>query len=191
MDRDSWDDRRRGLEEEFFARQNRELVEQLKAERNREETCQQLKGLTGIHDQDVLHRLYEAKVTPSTYMALTLVPLVTVAWIDGSIDAKERAAILKAADEQGMKQGELAYRLLDSWLEREPTEQLFATWQSYVEGLKYSLDPATFERLHRKVLDQARLVANSTGGFLGLGSKVSATEQEALQKIESVFKKGA
>jgi hypothetical protein len=191
MDRSAWDDRRRGLEEEFFAKQNRELVEQLKIERSRDEACQQLEQLTGIRDQAILHSLYEAKVTPSTYMALALVPLVLVAWTDGKITDKERAAVLKAASEQGLKSGDTAYRLLDAWLERAPSDQLFSTWQSYVEGLKHALDTKSFEQLHQRVLEQARAVASSTGGFLGLGSKISAAEQLELQKIEAVFHKGA
>lgn len=188
MDKNAWDDRRRGLEEEFFARQNRELIEKLRAQQSREEAARELELALGIKDPQVLGGLADLGVTPSVALALSLVPLVTVAWADHKMDDRERSAILKAANEQGLAQGTAAYDLLLSWLNQKPEESLFNAWALYVKGLRTSLNSDTFATLEAQIIERARSIAAATGGFLGLGSKVSDVEQKELDRLTQVFR---
>ena len=52
---------------------------------------------SGLTDPDLLNLLLELGIDSETLAALTLVPLVEMAWADGSISAHERVAVLEAA----------------------------------------------------------------------------------------------
>lgn len=177
----------RSLEEEFFARQNQELIQKLKAEKSRAETKTQLSQYTGIKDDAVLESLLNQQIQPSTVVALSFVPLVLTAWADGAIEPAERNAILKATAEQGIDANHPAYELLSTWLEQAPDSHLFETWKTYVKGLGQSMEPGTFQNLKTHIMQRTRAVAESAGGYLGLGSKVSAQEKEQMAKLESAF----
>lgn len=181
------DDGRRGLEEEFFARQNRELTDKLKAQKNRKESLEALAELSGIGEASILESLYDSGVTPASFTALSLVPLVLVAWADGAIDSAEREAILKAAASQKIDPSDSSYTILNSWLDEAPKKQLFEVWKQYVRALKKTMPNATFAQLQQDILGRAQAVATATGGFLGLGSKISAAESEELKRLQQVF----
>ena len=188
MDKNAWDERRRGLEDEFFARQNRELVGKLRAKQNHEETVLELERATGITDPHVLRGFADLGVTPSAVLALSLVPLITVAWADHKMDGSERDAILKAADEHGIGRGAAAHDMLLAWLSHKPEASLFDAWALYVKGLKDALDPPAFATLESQILGRANAVAAAAGGFLGLGSKVSDVERKEIDRVAQAFR---
>lgn len=188
MTRDVWDDRRRGLEEEFFTKKNRELIAKIRADEEHKEARDVLEREIGIHDPEVLDSLVAAQITPSTMLALAAVPLVFVAWADGAVAREEKEAILKAAHEQGMTEGASSYELLASWLSDAPSETLFAAWRHYVDHLRATMDPTAFAKLRSDIMERARRVAAATGGFLGfIGHMISDAEKLELQRFERVF----
>jgi hypothetical protein len=63
----------------------------------------------------------------------------------------------------------------------------FDSWSSYVKGLCERLDEAGRSALKTEILGRAEAVAEAAGGFLGLGSKISKEEQEALDRLERAF----
>lgn len=181
------DDKRNTLEEIFFAKQNRELIEKMKAKATQVEICSELSKVSGISDQKVLNKLYEAGMRPSTMIALSLLPLILVAWADGDIDQKERESILKAATENGIDIKNPAYEHLNSWLKNTPPAEIFEIWQHYVQGLSQSLSRDAFHQLHTDIINRTIAVANSAGGFLGLGLKTSTAEKIMIDKLDAVF----
>ena len=72
-------DREKALEELFFEKQNRKLVEQLRAEREQAEAREGLASLTGIEDPALIETLVGLELRPETWAALSLLPLVEVA----------------------------------------------------------------------------------------------------------------
>jgi len=56
---------------------------------------------SGLTDIDLVDRLVGLGIRASTLAALTLVPLIEVAWADDRMEAKERDAILAAAAATG------------------------------------------------------------------------------------------
>src|SRR5687767_14362149 len=86
-------------------------------------------------DQQLLKNLVKAGVRADTLAALTLIPLVEVAWADGAVSADEREAVLKAAAENGVKQGSASYELLARWLAERPDVRVIASWKEYVHAL--------------------------------------------------------
>jgi hypothetical protein len=115
------------------------------------------------------------------------VPLVLVAWADGTIDDKERAAVLKAAAEGHVAEGSAGHELLAGWLKQKPPAALFETWSAYTKAIAGPLDAAHRAGLRDELLGRAKRVAESAGAFLGLGSAVSSTEAAVLQKLEAAF----
>src|SRR4030095_8542232 len=103
-----------------------------------------------------------------TVAALIIVPLVEVAWADGTLDAKERRAVIERS---GIQPGSSDAALLEPWLARRPDPKLFTAWTQMVKGMTAQLDAAGRERLKAGLLERARAVASASGGILGVGAK--------------------
>ena len=123
-------DRKKALEDSFFAKQNQRLVEELRRKREKEAAREALLEMTGIDDAALLEHLVELDIGPDTWTAISLVPLVEVAWADGTVDAKERRAVLSAAEASGFVPGSPSYVLLEGWLNTRPGRGLMETWAS-------------------------------------------------------------
>lgn len=175
--------RRKALEDQFFVQQDRELIEAMREKREGEARREALRVASGISDQAVLDHLSALGIGPEALAALSLVPLVAVAWADGRVDEPERRAVLRGAESQGVKPGESAYQLLAGWLDRHPGSELVSAWKEYASALCAEIDSAARARLREDLMGRARAVAESAGGFLGLGS-VSSEEAAVLEDLE-------
>lgn len=184
-------ERGRSLEEEFFLREDQKLLERLREQRSAEEARAALAKATGISNPAVLDKLRDLAIGPETATALSIVPLVEVAWADGELDAKERDAVLGAARESGFAPGSVEHSLLEAWLKRKPAAGLLTAWAHTVEAMVATLAAPEVERLKAGLLDRARAVASASGGVLGLGSKVSKSEQAMLDKLATAFRRPA
>ena len=170
------------LEKAFFYRSDRVLLEKLKNELKDKEVQDALAAVSGIEDETVLGLLVQQRVTPESLSAVSLIPLVSVAWCDAEMESAEKDAILKAADSSGIAKDTAAYELLGSWLGERPGDDLLAAWQAYVGVLKVTLDESAFSQLKASVTNRAESIAESAGGFLGFGT-VSEKEKEAMAEI--------
>ncbi len=181
-------DRKKALEESFFAKENAKLVAKLQAERAAKAEGEALAAASGIRDAAILKKLVELGIGADTWLALSLVPLVEVAWADGAIDEKERRAVLAAAEGNGVTSGSPARALLESWLAAKPGPELLRTWGEYTVAMCGALEPAQREALAQDILGRARAVAEAAGGILGMGRKVSDAEARALAELEQAFR---
>lgn len=180
-------DRRRALEEVFFARQDAELIRRLRAGGAPGVRKQALSAASGITDDDLLENLCAIGIGSDTLVTLTLVPLVAVAWADGTLDDAERAALLSAAGRAGLDPAGPAYQLLSQWLAEPPGPHLVETWADYVRGTSANLHEDDRQALKLQLLGRARRVAEAAGGFLGRPSQVSAAEEAMLAKLGNAF----
>lgn len=180
-------DRGRDLEDEFFRREDQRLIERLNELKAAEMTREALAKASGITRPAVLDRLIALGIRAETVTALFMVPLVEVAWADGTLDAKERRAILDRADDSGVARGSTEYALLEAWLDRRPDPKLLTAWTDLVQGMCEQLGPDGAARLKAGLLERARAVAGVSGGVFGIGSKVSNTEAAVLAQIEAAF----
>lgn len=181
------ENRARKLEDAFFLERDAKLIEQRKKLEQLQKTKEELAKTSGIRNPKVLEKLVELKVTPSLLASLSILPLVEVAWADGELDIKEREAVLKASSDQGLIKGSIDYQLLESWLKEKPSPWFLEAWLSYMEGLREVLTQEELDSFRIAIMDRARHVAESAGGFLGLGRKVSEKEEVVLRKMEKVF----
>lgn len=181
-------ERRKSLEEEFFRKQNQELVTRLRADRERGETRDLMAAASGIHDIAVLDRLLEQGMTPAALAALALAPLVAVAWADRKLEDKERKAVLDEAAASGVTPGTPGHELLQTWLREPPPPSLMATWSDYASAVAAELTPEQRREFRESLLARTRKVGEAAGGgFAGRGSKLSAAEQEMLRRVEAAL----
>lgn len=179
-------DRKKALEESFFAKENAKLLERMRTELQKQAAAEQLATASHIRDRAVVDKLVELGLDAASWTALSLVPLVELAWADGTVAARERKAVLAAAVEQGISPDSPGHRLLESWLEQRPDPALFATWGAYAVELAGKLDPLERAELRRTVVERAQKVAEAAGGLLGLGA-VSEAEKRVLAELEKPF----
>jgi hypothetical protein len=177
----------RNLEEAFFARENAKLLERMREIDEREQRRDALRAVFKNADDGLLDHLADLGIGPETALAVMLIPLVSVAWADGDVADRERAAILEAAEEREIRAGTPAHALLDSWLGSKPGPELVGMWRRYVANVWSELTPAERDDLRRRLLGLARGVAEAAGGFLGLGSRISKAEQQVLDEIAAAL----
>jgi hypothetical protein len=179
-------DRKKALEESFFAKQNAALLERMREQRENQAHAEDLARASGIRDPEVIEKLVALGLDAASWAALSLVPLVEVAWADGSLDARERNAILSAAADHGIAPGSPSQALLDSWLAARPQPELFAAWGAYATELAARLGGPERAALHDEIVERARRVANAAGGLLGIAS-TSEEEKRVLAALEKPF----
>ena len=184
MDRSSLNPDAIALEDAFFAKENRRLLEEMRARHREDVRREQIKSALGGVDNSVAARLLELGLEPETVLALAVVPLAMVAWADGEVQSKEREAILAAAAERGVVLGTPAHAVLSTWLENRPGAELFDAWKRYVAAIWPQMSEADRIEMRERVLGRARRVAEAAGGFLGLGSKVSEAEEQVLEELD-------
>ncbi len=179
--------RKNTLEEAFFAEENERLRQRLREADQAKSRKEALAAASGITDEAVLHRLAALNLGSDTLAALSLAPLVLVAWADGGIDDKERSAVLAGAADVGVGSQDVGHKLLDGWLRQPPPGDLLTAWTDYIRAASAALDVEGRRALKAELLGRARKVAEATGGFLGLGRKVSPAEEAVLERLERAF----
>ncbi|MHC4405481.1 MAG: hypothetical protein ACYTG0_38025 [Planctomycetota bacterium] len=187
MKKGGFSGRGRGLEDRFFHEHDQKLLEALREQTASKERKKALADASGITDDDLLGQLDKLDISGETVVALSLIPLIAVAWADGNVDVKERAAVLAAAEQKGIEKEHPAHQLLECWLKRKPDGSLLAVWKDYVATLSQTLSPSAKSALKEEVLGRARGVAEAAGGLLGFGSKVSKVEQAVLSDLEKAL----
>jgi hypothetical protein len=77
--------------------------------------------------------------------------------------------------------------VLESWLKQPLDTELVETWKRYIGTIWPSLTAKEREEVRQMGLARARAVAEAAGGFLGLGSKISAQERTVLAEMEQLL----
>lgn len=180
------EERGRALENQFFDKENKQKLAAMKSKLESQQSKEELRKASGMSDEAVLDKLVALGLRANTIAALSLVPLIYVAWADGSIQDNERTAILQGAHGKGLEQGTDGYELLQSWLSRKPSEELFTAWEAYIKALAGQLNDEQNRLLKNQIVGFAKMVATSAGGILGFG-KVSGDEEKVLSRIEGAF----
>lgn len=171
----------KALEDSFFAKENARLLEKLKKADALEAKRQAFKA-ANIKSEALIDALVELEIEVSAMAALSLVPLVAVAWADGEIQNKERKAIIKAAEEGGIEPGSANHELLENWLKTKPGPDLLATWKEYAHAIEERLDSVVGNELKERLMNRTTAIAKAAGGILGLGA-ISKAEQAMLDEL--------
>jgi hypothetical protein len=181
---------RQSLEDQFFLKEDQKIIEKLRMMQKMQETKENLSRVSGIQNDHVLQTLVDLKIRPETLAPLTLIPLLEVAWADGALDEKEKQAVVSAIHQSGRLKKPEDRELLEQWLERRPSPELLTGWTYYIQGLCERLSPEEKQGLKNELMTYTRSIAEASGGFLGLGNKISTAEAEMLKKMEAAFETG-
>ncbi len=186
MDESKLLDHQRAFEDSFFPESRDPLRAELRSEAEAARFSEVLSGLSDIEGAMLLEKLSGMGVGVDGLAALSLFPLVGMAWADGRVDSREKNAVLDAAHAAGLVRGELGHRLLESWMGDEPDPRLLEVWKRYVAAVSSELDEESRRRLQRQILALCEHVAESTGEFLAL-DKISSSEYKLLQELREAF----
>lgn len=183
---DPFERREHSLENQFFYKADQELLEKIRQQEREKAGRETLARVTGIRNAEVIEELLQSGIRAESLIALSVVPLVFLAWADRVVTVEEREAILEAAGAHGMEADSASHQLLSQWLEHQPKDSLLEAWRHYIHELPGYLGPEEFENLRYDILERARKVMSASGGILQVES-VSAAQQRMLAHIESAF----
>ena len=201
MGKGGFSGRRMELEEQFFLKRDMELLQALREKSAAKQMKAALAEASGIGDEQLLERLIELELSGETVAALSLVPLIFVAWADGTLDDKERVAVLAAAEQQGLEKEGPCCKMLDRWLEKKPEARVIGvepTIGHRIQGLKNmkeAIQPQIFDEgqlddkitiLDDEAFETTRMLAVREGIFVGMsaGAAVAGAHKLA-QGMES------
>lgn len=186
-DRDAIADRGRSLEDDYFRRKDRELIEKMREAAAAEQRRGDLGRSTGLQDPDLLQELSDLGFTPESVGLLPLVPVVQMAWAEGGITQQERQLIVGLARKRGIEAESPADRQLTAWMASRPADAVFTGAGRLIRAMFESgsgeMGSLTAEDLVRYCED----IARASGGILGIG-RISGEERALLSSIAANLK---
>jgi hypothetical protein len=187
MDRDAMADRGRSLEEEYFKRKDRELLERTRAQQAQAEARQRLAAAFGVQDEATVTALMEAGLDEAAAGVLELIPAVQVAWCDGDVPAAERDQVVRLFERTRSTAADASsVSLLKSWLDVRPTDAFFAAALAALRARLQSLPAEERIETGRRITSDAASVAGASGGLLGFRA-VSEAESRCIHELESAL----
>lgn len=188
-DKDAFAERGRTLEEDYFRRKEKEVIEKMRRNAATDAQRKRLGEQAGVADEDVLRDLLELGYTPETVMLLHLVPLIQTAWAEGGVTQKERDLVVKAARTRGIAAGSAADEQLNRWLAERPSDDLFEKTLRAIRTILQAQSPEARTASERDLLSLATAIASASGGIVGFHS-VSDEERQILAHIHEELEKG-
>ena len=176
------DDREHALENEYFYRKDRELIEHLREEGRKEAERHGLEEELQTHDTVFLQELQAAGFSPDNLRLIHLVPLVEVAWSEGEVTARERELILALAARRGFDADSAAYQQLVGWLDSQPEPAFFETTYKAIRKLLALQDETSRQATQEDLVAWCTKIAEATGGIHRL-APISRDERECLRRV--------
>ena len=187
-DRDAFAERGRSLEEEYFHRKEKEVIDKMRVRAAADEQRRRLGETAGVADEEVLRDLEDLGYTPETVMMLYLVPVIQTAWAEGGVSQKERDLIVRAARSRGITAGSPCDQQLNMWLSTRPSDEMFEKSLRAIRTILHAQPEGAREASGKDLLSLATAIAAASGGIVGFRT-VSAEEQQILAHISDELKK--
>jgi hypothetical protein len=144
----------------------------------------------GIADGSILSELFDLGLTAETVALLPVIPLVQVAWANGSVGGDERRLIYQVAEMAGVERGGSAWERLGGWLGERPPDDFFERALRVLRATLDTLPPDHAVARKRDLLAFCTRVAEASGrvtGFLALHRSIRPAEQDLLGKIAATL----
>ncbi len=141
---------------------------------------------------DTTATLRELGIDKDNFRTLGLLPLVFVAWADGTVQRAEGALIHKVARDKGWLVGG-GEALLDRWLRDQPDPEYIATGLRLLRTLtteRRGLGGVITTETLNHLLVLCKDVAEAAGGLWGLSNPIDPSEEQALASIAEAFEIG-
>lgn len=189
MAANAFEDRRNAFEEEYFKTKDASVMGKLKQVFEAKITKDELRKQAGITNEAVLDRLVTLNINGHLLTAFKLLPLVEIAWADGSVDKDEARIVHEAAIKSGVPAKGPAMERMEEWLHRGPTADGRKAWFMFAEELRKTLTPAEMDAFRTELLKYAHDVARASGGVLGLFGQISPGEKRVLDEVTQALTK--
>ncbi len=95
----------------------------------------------------------------------------------------EREMVLRLCEWRGVEKDSPAWEQLNNWLDERPSDDFFLKTLRIIRHLPDVQMAKEQVASRTDLISFCIRIANASGGFLGVGSKVSADEQTALDQI--------
>jgi len=157
-------------EDAYFRKQDQELRQKL-----REELGQAAGDLKqSPRDLSLANKIQKLGFIGDKIKVFDLMPLVHVAWADGSVSRQEREAILGVAGAR-VPRGSAAFVLMESLLEERPP-------QNFLDESLSLLKLVAGDTRAESIVELCIQVASASGGFMNVGN-VSSEERQQIEAI--------
>jgi hypothetical protein len=170
-------------EKEYSHRLDCQLIEEMRKRAAREEEHRRTAELYRIEDPRLIEALEKLGYTHRTIVLLELVPLIELAWSDGSVSPSERNWILQFASTHGIGEDTPAWRRLALWLDHCPSPEFFeGTWhamEAHAAFLPAEERAAAREAIIRACTD----FATATCQRFGWHGRICAAKRRVLEEI--------
>ena len=184
VDKDIIHERGRSLEDDYFRKKDRELVEKLQRAAAADTARADISKATGLSDPALADELLALGFTGETVALLPIVPIVQVAWAEGGVSAAERDLIVKFARGRGIAAGSAADTQLSAWMSARPSEEVFTRAGRLIRAM---LDSGGAGLNADDLVAYCESIASASGGVFGIG-KISGEERALLAKLVSDLK---
>jgi hypothetical protein len=175
-------DRGRALEEEYFRKKDRELLDKMRQASAAAAARRELSEKSGLQDPQMLEELQALGFTPETVVLLPLVPLVQMAWVEGGVSDAERKLILQLARTRGIEEGGAAARQLEAWLSNRPDPKVISSAVRLIRATLDSAASGVVPRVADDLVSYCEQIAAASGGMFGI-NRVSSEERALLSTI--------
>lgn len=170
-------------EEAYFLQREIERREDRRREMARAATelkeAREVAKSAGTADLELAERIHKLGFTGESAAIFDLLPLILVAWADGSVSRAERATVFTVLEHRNIARDSEAFLAVESLLEEKPT-------QAFIDEAMDALRELMADRPEAKTAEMIELcaaIADASGGFLGLARRVSDEEREIVAKI--------
>ena len=175
-------DRGRALEDDYFRKKDRELIDKMRQASAADAARRELSATSGLQDPEMLQELQALGFTPETVVLLPLVPLVQMAWAEGGVSEAERKLILQLARTRGIEEGSVADRQLAAWLSSRPDPQVFSSASRLIRATLDSGASGVVPLAADDLVKYCEQIAAASGGMFGI-NRVSSEERALLSTI--------
>jgi hypothetical protein len=175
-------ERGRALEDDYFRKKDRELIDKMRQASAAEVARQELSAKSGVQDPQMLQELQALGFTSETVALLPLVPLVQMAWAEGGVSDGERKLILQLARTRGIEEGSAADRQLAAWLSSRPDPQVFSNAFRLIRATLESAPPGVVPLTADDLVKYCEQIAAASGGMFGI-NRISSEERALLSTI--------
>jgi hypothetical protein len=174
-------------EREYFHRLDVELIDDMRRRAAFEERRQRIAEACRTEDPRILAALEKLGYDQDTVTLLYLVPLVQVAWLDGSVNQAERNRIRVMAGLQGVRENLAAYRQLMEWLDRRPSDEFFNGTVCVIRILLESLPENEQKECKEALIRRCREVAFASCGLFGWKSKICFVKRIFIRELAKLL----
>lgn len=174
-------------EREYFHRIDVELIDDMRRRAAFEERRQRMAEACQTRDSRILAALEKLGYDQDTVSLLYLVPLVQVAWLDGSVNQAERNRIRVMAGLQGVRENLSANHKLTEWLDHRPSDEFFNGTACVIRMLLESLPENERKTRKEALIRRCREVAFASCGLFGWKSKICFTKRIFIRELAKLL----